>query len=85
MPTYDYHCEQKNRTLEARHGMQEQLHTWGELCERTGESLGDTPANASIKKLATGGQVVSSGSLGEKNIPPCASGGCPGGACGFNS
>lgn len=84
MPTYDYRCELNDRIVEVRHGMSEQIHTWGELCEKSGQPLGNTPAETPVKKLATGGQVVSSGRLGDKNMPPCASGGCSGGACGFN-
>lgn len=84
MPTYDYHCDANGRTVEVRHGMNEQLSTWGELCEQAGIGMGDTPAGSPVRKLATGGQVVKSGSMGSGNLPPCASGGCNGGMCGLN-
>jgi hypothetical protein len=83
MPTYDYHCPSNNRTVEVRHRMSEQVKTWGELCELAGIAVGDTPSAAPVDKLATGGQVVRSGSLRD-SMPPCSSGPCcGGGACGF--
>ena len=84
MPTYDYQCDANGRTLEVRHGMNEKLSTWAELCERAGIELGNTPGDSPIRKLATGGQVVKSSSMGSGNMPPCASGGCGGGMCGLN-
>lgn len=82
MPTYDYLCEANERIVEVRHGMNDSIATWGELCERTGVDAGDTPVDSPVKKLATGGNVVKS-SRGSGNLPPCASGGCGGGMCGL--
>ena len=83
MPTYDYHCAQNDRTVEVRHRMSELVYTWGELCTLAGIDAGDTPANAPVEKLATGGQVVTSASL-KDSVPPCSSGPCcGGGACGL--
>ena len=83
MPTYDYHCSSNNRTLEVRHRMSEQVRTWGELCALAGVEAGDTPVDAPVERLATGGQVVSSGAL-KDSVPPCSSGSCcGGGGCGF--
>ena len=85
MPTYDYRCDANGRVFEVKHKMSESINTWSELCELNGWQIGDTPADAPITRLATGGQVVSRSSLGEPNAPPCAMGnGCPGGSCGFN-
>lgn len=83
MPTYDYRCEATGETFEVKHGMQERLTRWDELCERLGISVGAVAPDAPVVKLATGGNVVKSGAL--KNAsPPCATGGCPGkGMCGF--
>ncbi|HEB56899.1 MAG TPA: zinc ribbon domain-containing protein [Gammaproteobacteria bacterium] len=81
MPTYDYACEENGRVVEVQHRMSEVITTWGELCERAGIDLGHTAKDAPVKKLATGGQVVRSSSLGE-SAPPCASGGC-GRSCGL--
>ena len=83
MPTYDYRCAVNNRTVEVKHRMSEQVKTWGELCALAGIEAGDTPANAPVEKLATGGQVVKSGAL-KDSVPPCSSGPCcGGGGCGF--
>lgn len=84
MPTYDYHCEVNGKVLEVKHRMSEEISTWGQLCELAGIEPGETSASAPVKKLATGGQVVKSGSL-KNSVPPCMSGGgCSGGACGLN-
>ncbi|MDH5181652.1 MAG: zinc ribbon domain-containing protein [Gammaproteobacteria bacterium] len=79
MPTYDYHCDANGRTVEVKHGMNEKLFTWGELCERAGIDIGDTPVGTDIRKLATGGQVMKGGNMG--SAPPCGSC-CGGGVCG---
>ena len=82
MPTYDYLCEANGRVVEVKHRMSDTLSTWGELCHKAGLETGDTPADASVRRLATGGQIVKSNSLGD-NAPPCAAGGCSGGICGL--
>lgn len=83
MPTYDYLCNANGRVVEVKHRMSERLNTWGEVCALAGVDVGDTPAGSRVQRLATGGQVVNSGSLGE-SAPPCASGPCcGGGSCGF--
>lgn len=85
MPTYDYRCEANDRVVEVNHRMSESLASWGELCARTGNALGDTPADAPVHRLATGGNVVSARSLGSGNAPACATGACcPGGMCGLS-
>jgi hypothetical protein len=83
MPTYDYLCDSNGRVVEVNHRMSEALSTWGDLCEQAGVEAGDTPLDAPVQRLATGGQVVKSSSLG--SAPPCASGPCcGGGACGID-
>ena len=85
MPTYDYLCEENGRQVEVRHRMSEEIHDWGELCEKAGIDCGDTPANAPVKKLATGGQPVRRSSLGSGTAPACNTGGCCGGGmCGLD-
>ncbi|EIJ42422.1 hypothetical protein BegalDRAFT_1541 [Beggiatoa alba B18LD] len=84
MPTYDYHCASNGQTIEAKHGMNEELSTWGELCANTGLALGNTPADTPIVRLITGGQIVSSRALKNPDMPACASGGCGGGMCGLH-
>jgi len=82
MPTYDYQCDINGRVLEVKHGMNELISNWGELCARAEIDAGDTPLDSPVRKLATGGNVLKSSSRGSGNLPPCASGGC-GGACGL--
>jgi hypothetical protein len=84
VPTYDYLCEANGRVVEVQHRMSEKLSTWGELCQQAGVDAGDTPPDTPVQRLATGGQVVKSGSLGD-SVPPCAAGPCcGGGSCGFD-
>ena len=84
MPTYDYRCDANGRTLEVNHRMSELLRTWGEVCERAGLDLGSTPADTPVKRMATGGNLISGSSLGNRVEPPCSSGSCcPGGMCGL--
>ncbi len=85
MPTYDYRCETNNKVIEVSHRMSEMISTWGELCERANIDLGDTPADTPVKKLATGGNLVSRSSLGSGTEPACNTGGCcSGGMCGLD-
>lgn len=85
MPTYDYRCEANGRVVEVSHRMSDQLHTWGELCSKAGIEPGDTPAGAPVVRLATGGNVITSSSLGSGVAPSCSTGSCcPGGMCGLN-
>ncbi len=85
MPTYDYRCEANGRTVEVRHRMSDEVHTWGELCALADIDPGATDPSSPVNRLATGGNVITSGRVGTQ-MPPCgSSGGCAGGACGFNS
>lgn len=59
MPTYEYLCESNGRTVEVSHKMAEQLHTWGELCERAGISAGRTAPAAPVRKLISASAVHS--------------------------
>lgn len=84
MPTYDYRCEANGRVLEVNHRMSEEVRTWGELCDKTGADPGDTPADAPVTRMATGGNLITGSSKGGMPpMPPCGGGGCPGGMCGL--
>jgi hypothetical protein len=86
MPTYDYRCDTNGRVLEVSHRMSESLATWGELCARAGIDHGDTPVDAPVQRLATGGNIISSTSQGSgaAPAPACNSGACcPTGFCGL--
>lgn len=85
MPSYDYRCEANGAVVEVRHRMSEQVTTWGELSALAGIETGETPPDAPVKKLITGGQVVRSSSLGDAAAPACSSGPCCGGGmCGID-
>jgi predicted nucleic acid-binding Zn ribbon protein len=83
MPTYDYKCDTNGAVVEVRHRMAEKLSTWGELCGRAGIDLGATSADAPVRRIITGGSVVSSSALTNPEAPACGSGGCGGGMCGL--
>ncbi len=85
MPTYDYRCEANGQVVEVSHRMSENMATWGDICERTGMAVGDTPLDSPVQRLATGGNVItSSGSGGGMEMPACNTGGCcAGGMCGL--
>ena len=85
MPTYDYSCPANGRVVEVMHRMSDTVSDWGELCEKAGIDPGDTPLESPVVRLATGGNIISSSSLGSGNTPVCPSGGCcPGGVCGLD-
>ena len=86
MPTYDYRCDANGVVLEVNHRMSETISTWGELCERAQVSCGDTPESTPVQRMATGGNLISSNSLGSGTAPPaCGTGGCcPTGVCGLD-
>lgn len=85
MPSYDYRCPVNGRVLEVRHGMHESIAHWGELCARAGIDPGDTPLDAPVERLITGGAVVGSAALKNPSPPPCMSGAsCSGGGCGLS-
>jgi len=81
MPTYDYICKANGRIVEVRHPMSQTLRTWGELCRVAAIDPGDTPQEAPVEKLITGGNVVSSASL-KNPEPTCGGGSCSMAACG---
>jgi len=84
MPSYDYRCVTNGCVVEVKHGMSDKLKTWGEVCSHAGIEVGNTPTDAPVERLITGGQFISSGSL--KNPEPACSTGscCPSGYCGLN-
>jgi hypothetical protein len=87
MPTYDYRCDANGRVVEVSHRMSEVMHSWGELCARAGITLGDTPPDSPVQRLATGGNIVSTSHMGSgfDPAPACSTGACcPGGVCGLD-
>ncbi|MCW8963462.1 MAG: zinc ribbon domain-containing protein [Gammaproteobacteria bacterium] len=87
MPTYDYHCDANGKTMEVIHRMSDQVNTWGELCEKAGIDPGETSLDSPVHRLATGGNVISSNSMGSgvAPAPACNTGSCcAGGMCGLD-
>lgn len=84
MPSYDYRCSANGRVVEVRHGINEKLTNWGEVCATAGIELGGTAADAPVERLITGGGFVSSTALSNPEAPSCGAGGCGGGMCGLN-
>ncbi len=58
MPTYDYMCDTNGRVVEVKHSMSREVRAWGELCELAAIAAEDTPLDAPVRRLATGGQVM---------------------------
>jgi len=84
MPTYDYFCEANGQRVEVSHKMSESISSWGELCERAAIEPGNTPSDAPVRKLISGGAVIGAAALKNPGPPPsCGSGGCGGGMCGL--
>lgn len=83
MPRYDYYCDANDQQVEVTHSMSERLATWGEVCARADVPLGGTPARTPVRKLITGGGVVRASVLKTPQGPPCASGSCGSGRCGY--
>jgi predicted nucleic acid-binding Zn ribbon protein len=84
MPSYDYRCSVNGRVVEVRHGINEKLANWGEVCATAGIELDGTAADAPVERLITGGGVVASAALSNPEAPTCGAGGCGGGMCGLN-
>ena len=51
MPYYEYHCPANGQTVEVRHGMGEELDSWGSLAERAGIPLGETPDSTPVERI----------------------------------
>ncbi len=83
MPSYDYHCAANGQVVEVKHRISESLTTWGEVCGSAGIETGATPVDSPVRRLITGGQIVSSSAL-KNPEPACATGNCcPTGVCGL--
>jgi len=76
MPFYDYRCPTNGQVVEVQHPMSQRLSTWGELCEQAGLEPGDTPTDAAVERLFSGGGVVHSDSLKNPSAPACSGGMC---------
>lgn len=85
MPKYDYFCDANGRTVEVSHAMNARVVNWGELCSLAGLPPGETATGAPVRKMISGGYVVSGG-LKKPSLPqscPMAQA-CCGGGCDFD-
>lgn len=73
MPYYEYQCQANGRTVEVRHAMNETLITWGEVAERAGAALGDTPSDSPVQRLMSA-PVPITGSSGDPGFQGCGAG-----------
>jgi predicted nucleic acid-binding Zn ribbon protein len=73
MPYYEYQCTANGRTVEVRHGMSEELTTWGQLADRAAIDVGDTPADAPVQRLMSA-PVPVTGSSGDAGFQGCGTG-----------
>ena len=55
MPLYDYQCPENGVIIEIHHRMADTIRTWGELCERSGHPVGDTPPESPVEKWVGAG------------------------------
>jgi predicted nucleic acid-binding Zn ribbon protein len=82
MPAYDYHCEANDKTIEVRHSITATLTTWSDLCEAAGIDLGNTSADAAVKRAIGGGILnVAKRTGGPAQAPAPAGGHQCGGGC----
>jgi predicted nucleic acid-binding Zn ribbon protein len=84
MPIYEYRCAANGAVIEVQHKMAEELHTWGELCDRAGIAHGRTNPGAAVEKLMSAGFLNTGAKESSCEAPVCGSGGCGGGMCGMN-
>jgi hypothetical protein len=71
--------------VEVSHRMSDRLATWGELCDKAGIEAGDTPREAPVTRMATGGNPITATGFGGDFAPACSTGSCcPGGMCGID-
>ncbi|MBX3373809.1 MAG: hypothetical protein KF817_08230 [Phycisphaeraceae bacterium] len=80
MPSYDYHCPANGRTIEVRHGMNERMTTWGEVCARAEIDPGKTRADSPVERLMGTG-VVRTSEAATSALPMAPRGCGPGCGC----
>lgn len=58
MPVYDYFCPTNNQKLEVWHSINENVTTWGQLCNLAQCDLGNTPADTPVKRMISAPRVI---------------------------
>ena len=75
MPIYDYYCPANGRTVEVLQNFSVTLKTWQDVC-REGDFLpGETPLDARVERLITGGPILQTKS-GTTTTSCCGGRGC---------
>ena len=64
MPMYDYHCPANDQTVQITHRMSEEVKTWGDVCTRTKQALGDTPSDSPVARVLLGSNVMRRKAMG---------------------
>ena len=73
MPYYEYQCAANGQTVEVRHGMSEELSTWGQLVDRAAIDAGDTPTDSPVQRIMSA-PVPVTGSSGDVGFQGCGTG-----------
>ncbi|BBM83026.1 zinc ribbon domain-containing protein [Candidatus Uabimicrobium amorphum] len=81
MPLYEYYCEENEKTIEVRHGMSETVDTWKKLCDLASMELGETPGEAVVKRVISGGMSLPRRKVGEAKAPAVSGGHTGGCSC----
>lgn len=58
MPIYDYFCPTNNERVEVWHSINQQVTTWGELCKLAKCDPGDTPEDATVRRLLSAPRLI---------------------------
>lgn len=69
MPTYEYFCPENGQQIEVKHGINEKLLTWGEVCEKASLPLGETSSVSPVERKIFGGQLMLKKPSGELQYP----------------
>ena len=77
MPTYEYYCEENDQSVEVIHSMNEEMVTWGELCDRGEIDCGVTPRETRVMRKLSAISLLS-----KKGGASPQGGGCCGGGGG---
>ncbi|MEL7038301.1 MAG: zinc ribbon domain-containing protein [Cyanobacteria bacterium J06592_8] len=57
MPLYDYFCPSNNRKVEVMHSIDKEVKTWGEVCQLAQCEMGETPADAPVRRVLSAPMV----------------------------
>ncbi len=58
MPIYDYFCPSNNQKVEVWHSLNQEVKTWGDVCQLAKIELGNTPEDATVRRLFSAPRLV---------------------------